>query len=74
MQAENRLVKRLLFAAVVVIILMFAGMFAFGMVTAELAKEMKEEMAAQLAKEVKAQLTEEGGGGRSSLQSQEQPE
>lgn len=41
MQKENRMVKQLLIAAVVVIIIMFAGMFAMGMVTAELAKEFK---------------------------------
>jgi hypothetical protein len=41
MQAENRTIKKLLLAAVVVMIIMFAGMFAMGMVTAELAKEMK---------------------------------
>jgi hypothetical protein len=41
LQKESTLMKRLLFATVVVIILMFAGMFAMGMITAELAKEFK---------------------------------
>jgi len=41
LQKESALMKKLLFAACMVIVLMFVGMFVMGMVTAELAKEFK---------------------------------
>ena len=41
LQKESAFMKKLIFAACIVIVLMFAGMFVMGMVTAELAKEFK---------------------------------
>ena len=41
LQKESAFMKKLLLAACIVIVLMFAGMFVMGMVTAELAKEFK---------------------------------
>ena len=41
LQKESALMKKLLLAACIVVVLMFAGMFAMGLVTAEMAKEFK---------------------------------
>ena len=41
LQKESAFMKKLLLAACIVMILMFAGMFVMGLVTAEMAKEFK---------------------------------
>ena len=41
LQKESAFMKKLLLAACIVLVLMFAGMFVMGMVTAEMAKEFK---------------------------------
>jgi len=41
LQKESAFMKKLLLAACIVVVLMFAGMFVMGMVTAEMAKEFK---------------------------------